>query len=126
MREDYEKEIKEAIHVVIRGTSFDAKRTVRVDKAGLKKSIKALPVKDISGTVWVSAEYAAFVEFGTGSGVQIPAGYEEDAAPFKGAGIRDVHNYARPYLIPAFEKHSALFIKDMDKRIDKIGNKNWR
>lgn len=47
-------------------------------------------------------KYAAYVEFGTGDLVDIPQGWEQYAAKFKGAGIRKVNNRARPYLIKAF------------------------
>ena len=143
MQADYEMEIAKAIEQVVRQTSYEAKVAAPKDKSALHHSITPL-YKGPKGEVWVKSEYGAFVEFGTGSKVSIPSGYESVAAPFKGRGFTGIKPVflgtkigwrmiqfpvsvrARPYLIPAFERNSKLFIKDMDRRIDKIANRNWR
>lgn len=54
--------------------------------------------------------YAAFVEFGTGALVKVPAGLEDYAIQFKGKGIKQVNLPARPFLFNSFfeEKQSLL------------------
>lgn len=45
--------------------------------------------------------YAAFVEFGTGTKVQVPQGFQKMALQFKGQR-RTIGMRARPYLIPSY------------------------
>lgn len=78
-----------------------AKQTAPVDSGTLKQSIKA-ERKGKTVEVIAGANYAPYVEFGTGGSVDlndmlqlgIPASY---AAQFKGKGIRDVNLPARPF-----------------------------
>lgn len=78
-----------------------AKQTAPVDSGSLKQSIKA-ERKGKTVEVIAGANYAPYVEFGTGGSVDlndmlqlgIPASY---AAQFKGKGIRDVNLPARPF-----------------------------
>jgi len=56
-------------------------------------------------------EYAPFVEFGTGTEVDVPAGLEEYAMQFKGEGKRQVNLPARPSLFPAFEAEKPNLLK---------------
>ena len=78
-----------------------AKRAAPVDKGALKQSISTQR-SGKSVNVVAAANYAPYVEFGTGGRVNltdmtelgIPASY---AAQFKGKGIRDVNLPARPF-----------------------------
>ena len=78
-----------------------AKRLAPVDKGSLKQSISAQR-SGKSINVVAAANYAPYVEFGTGGSVDltdmielgIPPSY---AAQFKGKGIRDVNLPARPF-----------------------------
>lgn len=78
-----------------------AKRSAPVDKGSLKQSISAQR-SGKSINVVAAANYAPYVEFGTGGSVDltdmielgIPPSY---AAQFKGKGIRDVNLPARPF-----------------------------
>lgn len=67
------------------------RRTVRRRK-GSKFSLEA------------KAPYAPFLEFGTGSYVQIPSGYEELAGAFKGSSPPNSPMRARPHIIPAMHE----------------------
>jgi hypothetical protein len=130
IREDYEKEIAEAIMIATRQTSKGAKMYAPVDKrvghgGGLKASIRP-SYEGKTGEVTVGAGYGPYVEYGTGNRVNVPGELKDYAIQFKGAGIRNVNNRPQPYLYPSFFLNREKFIKDMDKRIDKIGNKNWR
>ena len=78
-----------------------AKRSEPVDKGSLKQSISAQR-SGKSINVVAAANYAPYVEFGTGGSVNltdmielgIPPSY---AAQFKGKGIREVNLPARPF-----------------------------
>lgn len=78
-----------------------AKRLAPVDKGSLKQSISAQR-SGKSINVVAAANYAPYVEFGTGGSVNltdmielgIPPSY---AAQFKGKGIREVNLPARPF-----------------------------
>ena len=82
-----------------------AKQNVVVDKGTLKQSIKA-ERKGKTVEVIAGANYAPYVEFGTGGMVDlddmlqlgIPASY---AAQFKGKGIKEVNLPARPFFFNA-------------------------
>ena len=82
-----------------------AKRNVKVDKGALKQSIKAQRSGKTINIV-AGANYAPYVEFGTGGMVDltdmielgIPPSY---AAQFKGKGIREVNLPARPFFFNA-------------------------
>ena len=78
-----------------------AKRAAPVDKGALKQSISTQR-SGKSVNIVAAANYAPYVEFGTGGSVDltdmtqlgIPESY---AAQFKGKGIRDVNLPARPF-----------------------------
>jgi len=78
-----------------------AKKAAPVDKGTLKQSIKS-ERKGKTVEVIAGANYAPYIEFGTGGMVKlddmlelgIPASYAEQ---FKGKGIREVNLPARPY-----------------------------
>src|SRR5690349_19266028 len=68
-----------------------AKRDVPVDTGFLKNSISVHKVGPLTIEVVASANYAAFVEFGTGTVVIIPEGLEDYAARFRGKGVKTVN-----------------------------------
>lgn len=72
-------------------------------------------VSEYTARVGTNVRYAPYVEFGTGSKVQIPAGKEDYAAQFKGKGIRKVNRYAHPFLFPAAEGERRNFENNMEK-----------
>jgi phage gpG-like protein len=97
----------------------EAKNLCPVDVEILRSSIAKKVTATDSGRVLEAevgtvVEYAPFVEFGTGSGVSVPAEQQEFAMQFKGKTGR-VRNYpARPFLFPAWEKERPQFIKRME------------
>lgn len=64
--------------------------------------------------------YGAYLEFGTGTNVDIPVGYEDLAMQFKGKGVRQINLPARPYLIPAAVKHYDLLFEKLWKIYDSL------
>lgn len=61
---------------------------------------------------------AAYIEFGTGAKVQVPAGYEDMAWQFYVNGKGTLPPY--PYLIPAYEKGKKAFIDSVKNRLANI------
>ena len=97
----------------------EAKNLCPVDDQILRPSIaKTVTASDsgrvLEAEVGTSVEYAPFVEFGTGSGVSVPAGQEEFAMQFKGKTGRKRNYPARPFLFPAWEKERPKFVKSME------------
>lgn len=65
--------------------SKEAKRAAPVDQGALRNSIGYEKTTD-GAMAFVKSSYGAYIEFGTGGKVNIPAGFQEYAAKFKGKG----------------------------------------
>jgi HK97 gp10 family phage protein len=63
--------------------------------------------------VVVTMPYAAYVEFGTGGAVKIPAGVEDYAIQFKKPNRLNISMKANPYLFPAFFELKPTIIQDI-------------
>lgn len=72
----------------------------------------------LEGVVRFTADYSPYIEFGTGGSVDVPAGLEDYAIQFKGAGIRQVNLTPRPYLFPAFKAETTKMLERIDKKIN--------
>jgi len=99
-----------------------AKMDCPVDMGTLRASINTRPIKDDEGYGWevfTPLEYAPYVEFGTGTRVSIPTGYEEYARQFKGQKSIVGMN-AQPYLIPNFEMEKMALIENIKKIIGNV------
>jgi HK97 gp10 family phage protein len=82
-----QKEVKDEINASALNIQSGAKRLAPVNFGNLRNSIYLKEQKVEKGivfTVGAKASYAAYVEFGTGGKVSIPAGFEELASGFKG------------------------------------------
>lgn len=91
------------------------------DLGFLKNSIQQeFSKKDMEGQVFTNIHYAPYVEFGTGTLVDVPAGLEDYAIQYKGEGIREVNLPARPFLFPNFRSQSKLMVGRINRRISKI------
>jgi HK97 gp10 family phage protein len=102
----------------------EAKNLCPVDDQILRPSIaKTVTATDsgrvLEAEVGTSVEYAPFVEFGTGSGVSVPAGQEEFAMQFKGKTGRKRNYPARPFLFPAWERERPKFVNAMEAILGK-------
>ena len=60
-----------------------------------------------------AAPYAPYVEFGTGSGVNVPQGFSDYAMQFYVNGKGTMR--AQPFLIPAYLKYRKVLLSDMRK-----------
>ena len=58
--------------------------------------------KPLNKELYNKTDYGGYVEFGTGGLVDIPTGLEDQALPWKGAGIRQVNMRAQPFFFRAF------------------------
>ena len=118
-----DKEIVKNVDDLIEGSAqeieLDAKVAAPVNKGqgggNLRLGIKAEPIQGekLGYRVVAKEKYSAFMEFGTGGKVKVPAELKEIAIQFKGKGIREVNIQPRPFLYPAFVKHRKILIKDL-------------
>lgn len=72
--------------------------------------------KKLDKLLFNDVEYSPYVEFGTGTLVDVPPGLEEIAIQFKGMGIRKVNLPARPFFFRAFFEQKTKLIENI-KRI---------
>jgi hypothetical protein len=90
-----------------------------IDTNKLRTSInteRQAPLNYLMESGGMGAEYAPYIEFGTGGLVDIPANLSTEASKFKGNGIRRVNMKAQPFFFaPFFEKK-----KDLVKNILKL------
>jgi HK97 gp10 family phage protein len=96
----------------------DAKRLAPIDLGFLRGQISIEPVNDLTYEVEAKAKYSAYIEFGTGGEVRIPAGYEDLAKIFKGKGLRTINIRPQPFLIPSFETEKPKLIQRLKKLLD--------
>lgn len=96
-----------------------AKRLAPVDMGFLRNSIGIEPsVSGLTYEVEAKAKYAAYIEFGTGGLVDVPAGYEDLAILFKGKGIKKVNIRPQAFLIPSFESEKPKLITRIKKLLN--------
>jgi HK97 gp10 family phage protein len=95
-----------------------AKRLAPIDLGFLRGQISIEPVNDLTYEVEAKAKYSAYIEFGTGGEVRIPAGYEDLAKIFKGKGLRTINIRPQPFLIPSFETEKPKLIQRLKKLLD--------
>ena len=117
MFDDYQKKLNE-IPSLIRQAALNiqdtAKKNAPRDEGRLRDSITATG-SGLEAEVFTNVEYAAYIEFGTGTMVDVPSGMEDYAAQFKGRGIKEVNISPQPYLMPAFEHHSERLLRAIKK-----------
>lgn len=90
------------------------KRMAPVDKGLLRSSLNVETGTYLDKTIVSTgpgSSYAPYQEFGTGGLVSVPQGLEEEAAQFKGKGIRQVNIRAHPFFFPPFFAEKPKFIK---------------
>ena len=100
-----------------------AKRNVVIDKGSLKQSI-GLQKSGKSITVFANANYAPYVEFGTGGSVDLNDMLElgissSYAAQFKGKGIREVNLPPRPFFFSSARIGFRNLLIRLNKQIKK-------
>jgi HK97 gp10 family phage protein len=113
-----EEEVFSSLHEI----RNEAVSRVPVDTGILKNSIVVQNEK-LSGKVVVNAKYAPYVEFGTGTRVDIPEGLKDYAIKFKGKGIKEVNLPAQPFLFPAWFRETKELMINLEKGLSKIVKK---
>ena len=104
-----------------------AASNVAVDTGALKNSIQSTPIKvsknQVTGGVEVGANYAPYVEFGTGTRVKVPSELSNFAAQYKGAGVKEVNLPARPFFYPEVFKQRTELPKRIERTLTTLMNK---
>lgn len=123
--EKMSKEAVDEVSDVVDKHIFDINREqvslTRVDTGYLKNS-NNFDVQDKKyKEIFNNANYAAFVEFGTGNMVKVPTELAEYARQFKGKGIRNVNLPARPFFFAPFFKRRQAILRDIVKVLQKFG-----
>ncbi|WP_018130711.1 HK97-gp10 family putative phage morphogenesis protein [Effusibacillus pohliae] len=82
-----EQAIKRIINTTAANIARKAKQRAPVDTGRLRGSIQMRPYRGgLEAAVGTNVEYAPYIEFGTGKGVNVPQQYADFAAQFKGHG----------------------------------------
>lgn len=100
-----------------------AKRLAPVDLGFLRNSIylkEESKDKELIFTVGARAKYAPYIEFGTGTEVTVPAGYEDLAIVFKGKNAAKINIRPQPFLIPSFEAEKPKLIERIKKLLENV------
>jgi len=117
---DAKAEIEDAADMIVR----DAGNAAPVDLGYLKGMIVSTPVRGGLGYKISSlAHYSAYVEFGTGTYVQVPLDLSAYAKQYIGKGDRLVNLPARPFFFPAYYKHQDELIKSLETMIKRNLNR---
>lgn len=118
--------IEDTTESTAREIELNAKTLAPVNKSpkitggSLRQGIVALPIDKTNWKVVSSVRYAAYMEFGTGGLVEVPAELQDVAIKFKGKGIRQVNLRPQPYLYPAFVKGRINYIKDLEAELTRL------
>jgi len=110
----YKEEYIDILTETVQNIETEATQLAPVDLGILKSSING-EVDGLNGIIGTPVKHAPYMEFGTGGLVDVPEGLEDYAMRFKGAGIKQVNLYPRPFLIPAFKKHTTLMLAELEK-----------
>lgn len=119
MERDSKKAINKGIHETARLILADALARVPVDKGLLKASmgIENMP-EEMIAKVYAAALYAPYQEFGVGSLVEVPTGYEDYAMEFfvsgKGAGA------PQPFMFPAMFANQEKLLPLIEAELIKL------
>ena len=105
---------------IAQGMVTAAQLRAPVDTNQLRLSIgKTLATINANRSIFFSnAPYSAYVEFGTGSGVNIPKGFSYLAAPYKGKGIRRRDYGPKPFFIPSYLEGIQQYPKTLRKVLE--------
>lgn len=100
---------------------IDTRQRAPVDLGNLSRNVQFEVINNGFGiAAGVDVPYWAFVEFGTGGLVEVPDGFEDLAAGFKGKGKRTINRAAHPHLIPAYLINSQRYYEDVSAVLDRL------
>ena len=122
--EGKEKQVDKEVEILTRENAKEiaasAKIFAPVDTGFLRNQIEHSKVADKRYKVIANAKYSAFMEFGTGGEVEVPAELKEIAIKFKGKGVKKINLRPRPFMYPAFVKGRKQYIKDLKDLLEDI------
>ena len=122
----YSKEAEQLIEGITeqsaRKIEKDAKQYAPANFGKLGQSINAFKESSSNWVIVAGAPYAAYVEFGTGGLVNVPAELKDIAITWKGKGIRKINLRPRPYMYPALLKGRNEYLETLKKALSKYGN----
>lgn len=106
--------VKRVVFYTAETVEADAISAVPVDLGDLRNSISMAPMDEgFRFSVFATAKYAAYVEFGTGPNTVVPAGLETYAMQWYVNGKGTLH--PRPFLFPAYERARVKFVGELKK-----------
>ena len=108
------------IEDTVRNIEGKAVRRAPADMGALRQGIGVDKIGKMAWSVSSSKDYSAYIEFGTGTFVNVPSGLEEYAMQFKGKGIRQVNLPARPFFFPAYFEEKKRLIEDLKKYLSNL------
>lgn len=107
-------DIEDAADMIV----IKAVQKVPVDLGVLKQSIGNEPKNGgLNYIVFVGAEYAPYVEFGTGTEVEVPTELTNYAKQFKGNNQGQVNLSARPFFFPGYFEERKKLLKTLEQSI---------
>ena len=114
IRKDTISDIQDAADSIVR----DAGNAAPVDLGTLKQSIWNFPRNGgLNYVIRVDAKHAPYIEFGTGTEVEVPTELTAYAEQFRGEGKKDINLPARPFFFPAYIKQRSELIKNLKDTI---------
>lgn len=120
-KRDVDKIVKDSVEEAAGYAEAEAKRNSPIEFGNHRRNIKGSTVNNgYTARLNANADYAPYLEFGTGGLVDIPEGFEKLAATFKGKGIKKINLPARPHIIPAAYKARDFMQKQIEKGIDNL------
>lgn len=96
----------------------DAASNAPVDTGKLKQSINAKPKSRFVWKVSVNVPYAAYIEFGTGTFVEIPPEWESIAVKYYKSGKGYIS--PQPYLYPAYKEGVKRYKDDLQDLLNNL------
>jgi hypothetical protein len=121
-----------------RQNQTEAKQTIAETAINIerraKENLSNLPFKDsvggiaqsgyilygadgLSADVGFNKHYSPYIEFGTGTNVDVPAGFEDYAMQFKGDGVRQVNIKPMPYFHPAVQSELQNLKRKLERSL---------
>jgi hypothetical protein len=112
-----------AIAATVADINAEQMRAAPADRGGgggLRAGIDKQRLAPMSYIMFSQMPYSAYVEWGTGGLVDVPAGLEDYAIQFKGKGIKQVNLPARPFFFTPFLREKEALKKRIESLINKI------
>jgi len=116
--EDLQTEVDAELTASAVNITSNAKRMAPIDTGRLRGSIVPDTNTKFFKKVTANVFYAPYVEFGTGTKVQVPAGLETYAMQFKKSVKPWNGMNAQPYFFPALDAEAPKLINNLKKILE--------